>query len=101
MVQETRHSLVRSRVAALALVGTLGVFADGVRSVHHLPDHDAGSRCALVAASANVQGVNIDHLPVVLPPLFRRIGREEQDVTAPVLRPVWAATGRSPPLPLV
>jgi hypothetical protein len=48
-----------------------------------------------------VQGVNIDHLPVVLPPLFRRIGREEQDVTAPVLRPVWAATGRSPPLPLV
>lgn len=91
---------MRSRVAALALVGALGVFAfaDGVHSVHHLPDHDAASRCALAAASSNVQGVNIDRLPTVLPPLLRRIGREEQDLPAAVLQPAWAATGRSPPL---
>jgi hypothetical protein len=99
IAQETRHSLVRSRVTALALVGALGIFAfaDGVHSVHHLPDHDAASRCALAAASSNVQGVNLDHLPTVLPLLLCRIAREEQDPTAPVLQPVWAATGRSPP----
>jgi hypothetical protein len=88
------------RLAVVALVGSLGVFvfADGLHSVHHLPDQDAASRCALAAASAKVVGATVDLVPFALPPLPRLASREECAPAAPVRQPIWVAQGRAPPL---
>ena len=88
------------RLAALALVGVLGVFAfaDGLHSVHHLPDQDAASRCALAAASANGVGVTVDPVPFALPPLPRLTSVEEYAPAPPVRPPLWVAQNRAPPL---
>lgn len=88
------------RLAVVALVGVLGAFtfADGLHSVHHLPDHKAASRCALAAASANVVSGIADLIPVALPPLSRLVAFEERAPAAPGLRPVWAKRGRAPPI---
>jgi hypothetical protein len=93
------HRLL-GRLAVVGLVGALGAFtfADGLHSVHHLPDHNAASRCALAAASANVVGGTADVIPVALPPLPRLAGLEEGDPPTPGLRPVWAEQGRAPPI---
>jgi hypothetical protein len=93
------HRLLH-RLAAVALVGALGTFtfADGVHSVHHLPDHKAASRCALAAASANVVSGVADLIPVALPPLPRLVAFEKCAPTAPSCRPVWAKQGRAPPV---
>jgi hypothetical protein len=93
------HRLL-GRLAIVALVGVLGAFtfADGLHSVHHLPDHNAASRCALAAASANIVGGTVDVIPIVLPPLPRLAGRGEGEPAAPGLRPVWAEQGRAPPI---
>lgn len=93
------HRLLH-RLAAVALVGALGAFAfaDGVHSVHHLPDHKAASRCALAAASANVVGGIADLIPVALPPLSRLVAFEERAPAAPGRQPVWAQQGRAPPI---
>lgn len=89
------------RLAVVALVGSLGVFAfaDGLHSVHHLPDQDAASRCALAAASANVVGVIVDLVPFALPQLPRLAGLQEWAPAAPVRQPIWVAQGRAPPPP--
>ena len=88
------------RLAVLALVGALGAFAfaDGLHSVHHLPDHRAASRCAIAAASASVVGDIVDLVPVALPPSPRLVALEEVATVAPGLRPVWAEHGRAPPV---
>ena len=88
------------RLAVVALVGALGAFtfADGLHSVHHLPDHKAASSCAVAAASANVVGGTLDLIPVALPPLPRLAGREEAEPAAPGLRPVWTEQDRAPPV---
>ena len=87
------------RLAAVALVGALGAFAfaDGLHSVHHLPDHKAASRCAVVAASAGVVGGTLDVIPVALPPPPRLADRDESEPAAPWLPPVWTEQGRAPP----
>lgn len=89
------------RLAVVALVGLLGVFAfaDGLHSVHHLPDQDAASRCALAAASVNVVGVIVDLVPVALPQQPRLAGLHECAPAAPVRQPIRVAQGRAPPLP--
>lgn len=88
------------RLVVLALVGSLGIFAfaDGLHSVHHLPDQDAASRCALAVASANVMGVTVDLVPFAHPPLPRLTGVEEYALVAPVRQPMWVAQNRAPPL---
>lgn len=88
-------------LAALALVWSLGVFAfaDGLHSVHHLPDQDAASRCALATASAHMVGVIVDPVPFELPQLPRLAGLQECAPAAPVRPPIWVAQGRAPPLP--
>ena len=88
------------RLAVVAVVGALGAFtfADGLHSVHHLPDHKAASSCAVAAASANVVGGTPDPIPVALPPLPRLAGREEAEPAAPGLRPVWTEQDRAPPV---
>lgn len=93
------HRLLH-RLAAVALVGALGAFtfADGVHSVHHLPDHKEASRCALAAASANVVGGIADLIPVALPPLPRLVAFEERAPSAPSRWPGWAKQGRAPPI---
>ena len=93
------HRLLH-RLAVVALVGALGTFtfADGLHSVHHLPDHKAASRCALAAASANVVSGIADLIPVALPPLPRLVAFEGRAPTAPGRRPVWAKQGRAPPV---
>jgi hypothetical protein len=92
--------LAMDRLLVLALVGSLGVFAfaDGLHSVHHLPDHDAASRCVLAAAAANVVGVTVNLVPFVLPPLPRLASVQECAPAAPVRHPIWVAQGRAPPL---
>jgi hypothetical protein len=88
------------RLLVLALVGLLGVFAfaDGLHSVHHLPDQSAASRCVLAAASANVVGVTVNLVPLVRPPPPRLAGVRECAPAAPMRQPVLAAQGRAPPL---
>ena len=88
------------RLAVGVLVGALGVFtfADGLHSVHHLPDHNAASRCAVAAASANVVCATPDLIPIALPPLPRLADREKGKPAAPGLQPVWTEQGRAPPI---
>jgi len=88
------------RLAIVALIGSLGVFAfaDGLHSVHHLPDQDAASRCAIAAASTNMMGVTVDLVPLSRPPLPRLARLHEFAPTAPMPQPVWVAEGRAPPL---
>lgn len=88
------------RLAVVVLAGGLGVFtfADGLHSVHHLPDHNAASRCAVAAASANVVGATPDLIPIALPPLPRLADREKGKPAAPGLQPVWTEQGRAPPI---
>jgi hypothetical protein len=95
-----RRVSVLHRLAVVVLVGGLGTFAfaDGLHSVHHLPDHKAASRCALAAASANVVGGIADLIPVALPPLPRLVAVEKRLPTAPSRWPVWAKQGRAPPI---
>ena len=87
-------------LAVGVLVGALGVFtfADGLHSVHHLPDHNAASRCAVAAASANVVCATPDLIPIALPPLPRLADREKGTLAAPGLQPVWTEQGRAPPI---
>lgn len=94
-----RHPAI-GRLAIVALIGSLGVFAfaDGLHSVHHLPDQDAASRCAIAAASTNMTGVTVDLLPLS-PPAVPRLARlHECAPTAPMPQPFWVAEGRAPPL---
>ena len=94
-----RQNRLLNRLAVVALVGALGTFtfAEGVHSVHHLPDHQAASRCALAAASTNVVSGVADLIPITLPPLPRLVALEEPVPTAPGRRPVWTTQGRAPP----
>ena len=96
----TRPAL-RTRIAALGLTGALGifVFADAVHSVHHLPDHGAASPCAIAAASPHIHGAIAEAPPAPRPPLSRPAGHADRQPAPPPLEPVWAVTGRAPPLP--
>jgi hypothetical protein len=88
------------RLLVLALVGSLAVFAfaDGLHSVHHLPDQDAASRCAIAAASTHVVGTTVDLVPIALPPPPRLTQLEEYAPAASVRQATWVAQGRAPPL---
>jgi len=90
--------LSRLSVAALIVALVAFTFADGLHSVHHLPDHKAASRCALAAASTNVVGCISDVIPIALPPLSRLVVLEEREPARTPLEPIWTTRGRAPPL---
>ena len=89
---------LRSVGAWVAMALLVLAFEDGVHSVHHLPDHDQASHCALAAISAQVPATTVDSVQMGPPVLVATATEVPADPVVPDLDAPRPVRGRAPPV---
>ena len=92
------RSVLRSVGAWVAMALLVLAFEDGVHSVHHLPDHDQASPCALAAISAQVPATTVDSVQIGPPVLVATAAVVLADPVVPDVDAPRADRGRAPPV---